>query len=234
MPKRPKWEKPVPKWQQRMLPAIYDDNYRATKWENGQRFELVRGVWQPTTDITQSAPPISERSWPGNLPNDEYRFWLGKPAQHASTAICRACGAERFTAVGRRDHLKEVGCTKVLVAAYKELLADGVCVICDTKTARRGWGVPLCSIKCNNFWKFNQQQVLPTVKWAIDKSNRVGGERCECGHSEREHGESGNKVCLLACPCIKFHPSNPKTPKGFVEGFVVLRNVIHHSGSQII
>jgi hypothetical protein len=46
------------------------------------------------------------------------------------------------------EHQKENGCTTKLVEAYKLLLRDKKCVICDKTTSHTKWGVPLCNTTC--------------------------------------------------------------------------------------
>jgi len=83
----------------------------------------------------------------------EYRFWaadLENPA--AIIAECRCCKSlfSNDNNEARKKH--SGGCYKKLCAAYKLLLKDMVCVVCNHKTTKEKWGVPLCSSACMEAW----------------------------------------------------------------------------------
>lgn len=113
----------------------------------------------------QSAPvyPASKDFSPfdikGVFEGWEYRFWavsmLESSAIRAPTVIaeCRACGGVGGQdVISRRMHSDRGGCCKKLCAAFKLLLRDKICVICNMKTGNQKWGVPLCSSGCQQAW----------------------------------------------------------------------------------
>lgn len=95
-----------------------------------------------------------EKIKPGNLPNDAYEFWIGVIDQTAATSSCRACGYIAIHSKDRAEH-KEKGCSVRLKKAHMLLQRDMKCCICDTRTTKKLWGVPLCSVACVNTFKFN-------------------------------------------------------------------------------
>jgi hypothetical protein len=77
--------------------------------------------------------------------NWEYRFWCVDIANNTPvTTTCRACEAVFFSKEQRRIHQKEQGCTTIVIQAYKLLLRDMCCIICDHPTKNQKWGVPIC------------------------------------------------------------------------------------------
>jgi hypothetical protein len=86
----------------------------------------------------------------GPLHLNEYRFWRAS----GTNGCCRLCMAIVPTTAERRAHQRERSCTVKLVDAYKLLLKDMKCVVCDTKTTHKMWGVPLCGQTCIARWQF--------------------------------------------------------------------------------
>lgn len=89
----------------------------------------------------------------------EYRFWA---AQQFSTGVyteCRVCGFESGkTPLERRHHHEVGGCAKKLTEASKLLLKDMMCVICDMKSHKCKWGIPICSDTCMQAWCESEAQ----------------------------------------------------------------------------
>lgn len=79
--------------------------------------------------------------------NWEYRFWCADMEDGVRgselVSICRVCSSIFYERVSRQNHLNG-GCSNSLLAAYKLLLLDKKCVVCDTRTSEQKWGVPLC------------------------------------------------------------------------------------------
>ncbi len=87
----------------------------------------------------------------------EYRFWAmahsGELTRASLIAECRGCGnIGSGDSASRQLHFAKGGCAKRLCAAYKLLLRDKVCVICNAKTSQTKWGVPMCSSACQQAW----------------------------------------------------------------------------------
>jgi hypothetical protein len=94
--------------------------------------------------------------------NWEYRFWAADVDEGSAILCeCRGCGALFGGSPGRCLHLANFGCAKKLTAAYKLLLKDRRCVICNEKTSKEKWGVPLCSEICLEKWKHEESQPPP-------------------------------------------------------------------------
>ena len=76
----------------------------------------------------------------------EFRFWaVGIAGIEAQICECRCCKNLCYSKEGRKSHLGIAGCTKKLIDAYKLLLLDNRCLICDSKTMNKSFGVPLCN-----------------------------------------------------------------------------------------
>lgn len=83
---------------------------------------------------------------------EEYRFWSMNAAHGAIIAECRCCGAIVGASPSARKEHAVGGCFKKLVAAYQLLRKDQRCAICDAKTKKEKWGVPLCGNGCMQAW----------------------------------------------------------------------------------
>lgn len=111
-------------------------------------------VYQRPTLITVFTPG---KVGPKHFDGTEYRYWAAAPLEENRendiyVSECRACGSMFTTKEDRRDHHSKMGCTKKLVAAYKLLLRDNKCVICDKVTTKEKFGVPLCGDACISLW----------------------------------------------------------------------------------
>jgi hypothetical protein len=105
----------------------------------------------------------------------EYRFWcmVTWPPSTQILAECRACGhlGEQDKAV-RQGHMSQGGCAKKLCDAFDLLLRDKLCVICDVRTTRTKWGVPICSSGCMQAWCEQESQ----PKALLNALQLVGGQ----------------------------------------------------------
>lgn len=83
----------------------------------------------------------------------EYRFWAAVLDKKSVVAECRCCGSIGGQNIAARQlHIAQGGCSKRIIAAYKLLLRDERCVICNNKTHQQAWGVPLCGSGCKQAW----------------------------------------------------------------------------------
>lgn len=90
-----------------------------------------------------------------NFEHWEYRFWrveLNANRTGITNVVCRACQEILLTKTGRERHKEMKGCYQTLVEAYRLLLADQICVICNAATTQRRWGLPMCSMRCEEQW----------------------------------------------------------------------------------
>lgn len=92
----------------------------------------------------------------------EYRFWClttWSGPMPGLIAECRCCGnTDCENPAARKEHNDKQGCYQVLVAAFALLDRDSMCVICDFKTTRTKWGVPLCTKGCQQVWCESEAQ----------------------------------------------------------------------------
>lgn len=109
----------------------------------------------------------------GNLKNDEYRFFVGYPATHSTHSTCRWCQARFETEEGRKLH-KKAECKRKLTDLYELLLKDSNCVMCENRTPREYWGIPLCNLTCQNEFKFTMSG---SMKFEINRVLAKAGER---------------------------------------------------------
>lgn len=94
----------------------------------------------------------------GNLPLGEYRFWQGSVLEISRWTRCRACRFVVCTVDGveeRKDHTEHFKCSIHLTSAYSWLNQRGECVVCQKKCKGGRWGVPLCSLECQEKWMFD-------------------------------------------------------------------------------
>lgn len=95
----------------------------------------------------------------------EYRFWAAQQSEDNRTVIaeCRGCMSVFSDPIARKEHLGRMGCSKRLCAAYKLLLKDNMCVICNMRSYQEKWGVPLCSKACVEAWCKVETQPEPLL-----------------------------------------------------------------------
>lgn len=129
-------------------------------------------VCRPRPAYNEYGPPArhdDDRVPPGNLSNEEYRYWIGCSESDYIFAMCRACRKSRYGKLEREQHFKDPDflvngdpCTTRLVNAYKQLADSTLCLICKEKRyGRARWGVPLCeSSDCIRKWKFGQERYI--------------------------------------------------------------------------
>jgi len=108
--------------------------------------------------------------------NWEYRYWavefLGnKPA----CAECRCCGRVTGVCAPRKTHAAENNCYRKLTNAYQLLLRDMKCAICDAKTLKKCWGVPMCSSVCEEAWMHGTAQP-DSLNFALKIGSMATGE----------------------------------------------------------
>jgi hypothetical protein len=104
----------------------------------------------------------------GNLLENEYPYWTGEKEALGTWARCRWCGEGQVasTPESRTAHQEADHCTKNLRIVYRLSLAPRRrCIICGTDSQRARWGMALCSIECDNGFRFklllsNQMQIL--------------------------------------------------------------------------
>ena len=89
------------------------------------------------------------------LNQGDFRYWNGlQSTVNRSYAACRCCGEIHHSHKTRKEHLKKEGCGSKLTQAFKLLAKDDRCVVCNDKTRKKNWGIPLCSKDCEHEWAF--------------------------------------------------------------------------------
>lgn len=86
----------------------------------------------------------------------DFRYWSVylNEFKVINKAVCRSCGTSALSHWARKQHMDSCSCGRILVDAYELLNKDGRCVICDEKTSKKKWGVPLCNDHCVDAWCF--------------------------------------------------------------------------------
>ncbi len=112
---------------------------------------------QPRTGYNPHTDEFTPEAIPNVFEGWEYRFWAMTSWPNGATTHviteCRACGnVGGNDTAARRMHTAQGGCCKKLIAAYKLLARDKVCVICNQRTSKDKWGVPLCGNTCQQAW----------------------------------------------------------------------------------
>ena len=107
---------------------------------------------------TTQTTPIHHEPWTDgdNLAHHQYRWWVGSQWKQSQSSTCRACHHTFYSERDREQHHKTTKCRSKLTHVYSTLLRDKNCVVCDKRTGRATWGVPLCSKTCQEYWKLNE------------------------------------------------------------------------------
>jgi hypothetical protein len=104
---------------------------------------------------------------PGNLIEDDYRFWKGYALSYfeKNRGTCRWCGEECLNRKAMLDHHEGPNyCKQHLLALYRFSFKSSrqrYCMACKKETSGRRWGMPLCDeVTCISRWKFNGPKAL--------------------------------------------------------------------------
>lgn len=109
----------------------------------------------------------------GNLHFSDYRFWQGSEFGVSMWTRCRACrevicGNTRD--VEMKVHSDHYKCSIHLTVAYAYLLRGKLCVVCEKKSSASKWGIPLCSLSCQEKWMF-EDPIYPLLFKAVAEAN---------------------------------------------------------------
>jgi hypothetical protein len=141
--------KPVlPKLQPPSYWTPFKQNRSLPPWSQSASHGANRGIvtHMPLTSKPQSLTGeayISAQS----VSENEARFWAGVRGA-GGYSQCRACQRVCWGPSERLRHKNEYRCTVDLVEAYKLLLRDRKCVVCDSETSEARYGVPLHMETC--------------------------------------------------------------------------------------
>lgn len=100
----------------------------------------------------------------GPLGLNEYRFWRSA----GTDGMCRCCLAVVKGVDERRVHQRNLSCTVKMTEAYKLLLRDRKCVVCDVETTQTKWGIPLCKAMCVARWQFEAGAGAAPLRQALE------------------------------------------------------------------
>lgn len=81
--------------------------------------------------------------------------------------MCRCCLMIVKGVDERRKHQRALNCTTKMVEAYKLLLRDRKCMVCDKETPCTKWGIPLCQSLCIARWQFEAGAGAPALRQAL-------------------------------------------------------------------
>jgi hypothetical protein len=155
--------------------AVYDKRILGIKqldgkWVNGTYYHHACAPSRKGEYISGGYhPPQPFEVVKGNLPSEEYRYWIGYPDTRSSMAMCRVCRESCYGPKNREEHFKDekrivggMNCATRLVQAYNILLASDTCIVCKRQRFTHSkWGVALCESEvCHASWKFD------LTKWA--------------------------------------------------------------------
>jgi hypothetical protein len=143
-------------------------------------------TWKPPSSGPFSRPPLVQASSNlshvatslgetlGNLPLSDYRYWKGAPNPASRFATCRACGIACYDGYLRKEHhdTPQKRCTTKMVVAINLIRKRHKCVICSIDTQQETWGVVLCSLKCQNEWRFGQGHSNPWLA-ALEQAEEI-------------------------------------------------------------
>ena len=107
-----------------------------------------------------SMPSVDSQVPPGNLEDNDYRYWHGYALAGIPryTAQCRWCEAYSASQKFMKAHHND-GCKELLTALYryaKHQSRTWYCFACKKLVHTKKWGVPLCkSVSCISAWKFS-------------------------------------------------------------------------------
>lgn len=109
---------------------------------------------------------------PGNLTQNEYRFWVGNAFVQSESGTCRWCGTYCADKKARGLHFdhKDNKCTRALrtVYDYNRGISPMYCFTCGKKTPSTRWGFPLCATReCIEGWQFKTAYLNDTFKEAV-------------------------------------------------------------------
>lgn len=134
--------------------------------------------------LSSQQPPGRKSVPPGNLPNDEYRYWKGWAIETAPAdeGTCRWCQCHFKGREAMMAHQVNASCKGLLMDLYRYARtinkAQIYCFACKKVTRKLHWGLPLCdTVQCHSLWKFNWndqlQGFMQYKTWALQAQHRL-------------------------------------------------------------
>jgi hypothetical protein len=165
-----------PKLREKVYAGVSPGGYSPTgAWGPVQQKNWADQAWDPSTERSQrkhdrKKGKIEPRmaAWkvppPGNLREDDYRFWLGSPLTGSSDSTCRWCANSAWNREQRVAHFTTGRqCNSKMLTVFKFALKKKtpICMVCAKTTWHKRWGVPLCNQpECIGKWKFGMLRFL--------------------------------------------------------------------------
>jgi hypothetical protein len=127
--------------------------------------------------LSNNEPSAKKQVPPGNLRNEDYRFWKGFPLPSMHGAVCKWCEQLCLDRVAmQKHHGGQRWCKERLLALYKyakQSHSQHYCLACKKPTTSQNWGFPLCnSLTCIARWKFTNREgqlgLMQYLEWAME------------------------------------------------------------------
>lgn len=143
---------------------------------------------RPVVKVPFKEPEPPRRSWdsmlprhyhrnnnsaqaPGNIPEDEYKYYAGDRDPSFGRAYCRWCLRWVDTDY-LKTHRAQTNCAHMVDIVSALLHKDDLCVVCQKFTKSRRWGVPLCAADAACVPRFKFEYNFPAwmdSRWAAKK-----------------------------------------------------------------
>lgn len=114
-----------------------------------------------TYDASKSSGSMSWMTGDSSMPKGMaiLRYFSLKtgPLSRISEGMCRACRVAVYGETSMRAHYmySTQMCNDYIDKAIALVRRDDCCVVCDIKTYRHAFGVPLCSKQCSDAWMYS-------------------------------------------------------------------------------
>ena len=119
----------------------------------------------------------------GNLPLEEYRFYLGHSVAISEFSQCRVCLKILCGQKERAEHSASQGCCGLFTTAIKTIKAFGLCLVCGEDKPSEKWGVPLCNPEhgslCQQLWMVEVCQPLALRQAILEVRTRKAEMQCK-------------------------------------------------------
>ncbi len=152
----------------------------------------------PKSSVVKGYKHMGIGNWKtGSLSENEYPYWIGESPSTGTWARCRWCGESQpnSTRVSREAHQSLDYCTKNLRIVYKLACSSAMCcVMCERHSLRTRWGAPLCSIECDNAFRF--KILLSPRLQKLREMAKDTGLLYPMGDKERETRAFSQPTCL--------------------------------------
>jgi hypothetical protein len=109
----------------------------------------------------------------GNLSNEQYQFFWGRSEIKSGWRKCRICDETFLTDMEAKNHLLASDCKYITGEVSKLVRHTRQCIVCDTKTKKKTWGMVLCSEKCVTEYRFHNPETFTWFRGVIQHGGIV-------------------------------------------------------------